>query len=82
MCLVLVSNVLSYDSLSQKKFWLKHIATRLQNVYAEAEMPSRMVRPWVERFKASRNNVHDDDRSGWPSDDETIAGILALFERD
>ncbi len=44
-----------------------------------------MVRSWVEQFKAGRNNVHGDDRSGWPSDtvnDETIAGILALFERD
>ncbi len=43
-----------------------------------------MVRSWVEQFKAGRKNVHDDDKSAWPSEavnDETTS-ILALFERD
>ncbi len=54
-------------------------------MYGEALIPSRMVRSWVQRFKASCKNVHDDDRSGQPSNavnDETTAGILALFKRD
>ncbi len=62
-----------------------NIYRRLLNVYGTSAMPSRTVRSWVNKFKAGRNHVHDDDRSGRPSDavnEETTAGILALFERD
>ncbi len=70
--------------LTTEKILAKIMATRLKNMYGEAAMSSQTVRSWVEWFKAGRN-VHDDDRSGWPSDavnDETTAGSLALFERD
>lgn len=71
--------------LAAKKLSAKNIYGELKNVYGDSSMPARTVRSWVERFKAGRVKIHDDDRIGRPKDavnDETTASVLMLFERD
>lgn len=45
-----------------EKISAKNIHDRLQKVFGKAAMPPRTVRSWVQKFKAGRENVHDDDR--------------------
>lgn len=59
------------------------IHRQISEIYGESAMSDSMVRRWVRKFDGGRTNVHDEARSGRPSDvnddlvrqiDETIRG--------
>ncbi|GBL79693.1 hypothetical protein AVEN_18226-1 [Araneus ventricosus] len=55
------------------------IHRQICEVYGATAMCEGKVRKWVRDFKASRDNVHDDSRSGRPSviTDDMVASVEA-----
>ncbi|UYV60409.1 hypothetical protein LAZ67_1001062 [Cordylochernes scorpioides] len=60
-----------------------NIHRNLVSVYGEECMSIQMVRRWRSWFLEGRQNVHDDERSGWPvtaTDNATVAAVRNVVE--
>jgi hypothetical protein len=59
------------------------IRSQLCEIYGEKCMSVQHMHKWCREFKDGRTDVHDEQRSGWPSvSDEMIAKVEEMMLKD
>ncbi|GFU23578.1 HTH_48 domain-containing protein [Trichonephila clavipes] len=53
--------------LTVRNILAANVHCQITEVYGTESMSDSKVRKWVRKFKDWRTNVHDEERSGWPS---------------
>jgi hypothetical protein len=68
-----IGNMVPQEVHSVIRFlWAEHVSPikihcQLIEVYGDGVMSVQHVRNWCREFENGRTNIHNDDRTGWPS---------------